>query len=189
MKSQLALLALLASAITFATPQEDAARGVISRLIGKRSADFKFIQTNPTDGKDSYQITAKNGTVEVKGSTGVAMCRGAYDYLKTKCNVLVTWDGDQLNLPTKFPDANITSGPNPNIYRHYFNVCTFGYTSAFWDWKRWQREIDWMALHGINMPLAMNGMEKVWQTVWRDYGLTDEQIRTHFVGPAFRPWQ
>ncbi len=189
MRLPLLVIAALTTTITFATPQEEAARGVLTRLIKSRAKDFTFVQTKSTDGKDSYQVTAKNGKVTIKGTTGVAMCRGAYDYLKTKCNILVTWDGDQLKLPTKFPDATITSGPNPNIYRHYFNVCTFGYTSAFWDWNRWQREIDWMALHGINMPLAMNGLEKVWQTVWRSYGLTDQEIRAHFVGPAFRPWQ
>lgn len=37
------------------------------------------------------------------------------------------------------------------------NVCTFGYSYAHWDWKRWEREIDWMALNGINMPLAFVG--------------------------------
>jgi alpha-N-acetylglucosaminidase len=189
MRFPLLLTTLLAASFAVATPQETAAQGVITRLLKTRAKDFTFVQTKSTDAKDSYQVIAKNGKVTIKGTTGVAMCRGAYDYLKTKCNVLITWDGDQLSLPAKFPDATIDSGPNPNIYRHYFNVCTFGYTSAFWDWNRWQREIDWMALHGINMPLAMNGLEKVWQTVWRSYGLTDEQIRAHFVGPAFRPWQ
>ena len=42
-------------------------------------------------------------------------------------------------------------------YRYNMNVCTFGYSYAHWDWKRWEREIDWMALNGINMPLAFNG--------------------------------
>lgn len=37
------------------------------------------------------------------------------------------------------------------------NVCTFGYSYVHWDWSRWEREIDWMALNGINMPLAFNG--------------------------------
>ena len=27
-----------------------------------------------------------------------------------------------------------------------------------WDWERWEREIDWMALNGINLPLAFTGM-------------------------------
>ena len=42
-------------------------------------------------------------------------------------------------------------------YRYNMNVCTFGYSYAHWDWERWEREIDWMALNGINMPLAFNG--------------------------------
>ncbi len=28
---------------------------------------------------------------------------------------------------------------------------------AWWDWERWEREIDWMALNGINLPLAFTG--------------------------------
>ena len=27
----------------------------------------------------------------------------------------------------------------------------------WWDWARWERELDWMALHGINLPLAFVG--------------------------------
>ncbi|MBS1704723.1 MAG: alpha-N-acetylglucosaminidase C-terminal domain-containing protein [Armatimonadetes bacterium] len=189
MKWVLAMLAVMSCVTASATPQENAAKGVLQRLIGKRAAQFSFKQIDSTEGRDRYTVSASQGKVQVVGTTAVAMCRGAYDYLKDYCHCLVTWDGDQLALPTTFPDAQLDSGPNPNIYRHYFNVCTFGYTTAFWDWKRWQREIDWMALHGINMPLSMNGLEKVWQTVWRQYGLTDAQIRAHFVGPAFRPWQ
>ena len=42
-------------------------------------------------------------------------------------------------------------------YRYFMNVCTFGYSYAFWTWDRWEREIDWMALNGINIPLAFVG--------------------------------
>lgn len=31
------------------------------------------------------------------------------------------------------------------------------YSMAYWDWDRWEAEIDWMALHGINLPLAFTG--------------------------------
>jgi alpha-N-acetylglucosaminidase len=33
---------------------------------------------------------------------------------------------------------------------------------AFWDWERWEREIDWMALQGINLPLAFTGMGRLY---------------------------
>jgi len=31
------------------------------------------------------------------------------------------------------------------------------YSMTFWDWERWEAEIDWMALQGINLPLAFSG--------------------------------
>ena len=37
------------------------------------------------------------------------------------------------------------------------NVCTPSYTQVWWTWTRWSRELDWMALNGINMALAFTG--------------------------------
>ncbi len=166
----------------------EAANGVVERLIGERAKEFDLGLSQPYSEHDTYVVFARDGKVTVRGTTGVAICRGVYDYLKNACGCLVTWDGDQLNLPARFPDYPRTEVRCPNQYRHYFNVCTFGYTMAFWDWNRWQREIDWMALHGINMPLSMTGQEKVWQTVWKSYGVKDIDIRSFFGGPAFLPW-
>ena len=50
-------------------------------------------------------------------------------------------------------------------FRYYQNVCTVSYSFVWWNWTRWEREIDWMALNGINLPLAFNGQEAIWQTV------------------------
>lgn len=76
------------------------------------------------------------------------------------------------------------------------NVCTFGYSYAHWDWKRWEREIDWMALNGINMPLAFVGygcswslscsQEYIFYQVYKKLGLSDEGIMGHFTGVHFQ---
>ena len=31
------------------------------------------------------------------------------------------------------------------------------YSMTYWSWERWEAEIDWMALQGINLPLAFSG--------------------------------
>lgn len=31
---------------------------------------------------------------------------------------------------------------------------------AWWDWERWERELDWAAMHGVNLPLSFAGEEK-----------------------------
>lgn len=80
-------------------------------------------------------------------------------------------------------------------YRYFMNVCTFGYSYAFWGWDRWEREIDWMALNGINLPLAFVGysvsisihsrQEYVFGEVYKEIGLSEEEIVDHFTGIAF----
>lgn len=49
----------------------------------------------------------------------------------------------------------------PYSYRYIFNYCTFSYSLAWFDWSQWERLIDWMALKGINMPLAITGTENI----------------------------
>ena len=33
---------------------------------------------------------------------------------------------------------------------------------ANWDWSRWEKELDFMALQGVNLALAMLGNGKLW---------------------------
>ena len=51
--------------------------------------------------------------------------------------------------------------------RYYQNVCTPGYTFAFWQWTDWEKHIDWMALNGINLPLAFTAQEAIWIRVYK----------------------
>lgn len=44
-------------------------------------------------------------------------------------------------------------------------MCTQSYSFLWWDWARWEQEIDWMALNGINLALAWSGQEAIWQRV------------------------
>jgi alpha-N-acetylglucosaminidase len=73
-------------------------------------------------------------------------------------------------------------------YRFFFNYCTFGYTMPFWNWREWERCIDWMALNGINMPLAITGSEKILMEVWKEQGFTQKQILGFFTDAAHLPW-
>ena len=38
---------------------------------------------------------------------------------------------------------------------------------SFWDWPRWEKELDWMALNGVNLLLAPLGNEMVWYNVMK----------------------
>ncbi|XP_072502624.1 alpha-N-acetylglucosaminidase-like isoform X2 [Notamacropus eugenii] len=73
-------------------------------------------------------------------------------------------------------------------YRFYQNVCTQSYSFVWWGWERWEREIDWMALNGINLALAPVGQEAVWRRVYLTLGLNETEIDDYFTGPAFLAW-
>lgn len=84
----------------------------------------------------------------------------------------MTWgedrSGDQLAVPLPVPHVPARIRRVALVpLRYAWNVCTVSYSAAFWDWPRWEREIDWMALHGINLPLAFGGQEYVWYQVSR----------------------
>lgn len=102
------------------------------------------------------------------------------------------FDFTGINLPLPSNEEEHVSDAK---YRYYLNTCTFGYSMTSWTWTRWQQEIDWMALHGINMPLQLVGMEEVWRKFLtmeeggkRKYGYTDEEAKAFVAGPAFIAW-
>ena len=51
-----------------------------------------------------------------------------------------------------------------------------------------KKEIDWMTLRGVNMPLATVASEAIAERVWLKMGLKEEDIRAFFTGPAHLPW-
>lgn len=63
------------------------------------------------------------------------------------------------------PQGHVTTPAPAHRYRYYQNVCTHSYSFVWWDWARWERELDWMALNGINLALAWSGQEAIWQRV------------------------
>lgn len=168
--------------------QPAAAAALAKRLLGERAAAFTFQSIPKDNGKDVFEFEAEKGRVTVRGSTPVAMAFGLNWYLKYVCNASVSWCGDQLSLPQPLPDTPKFRRACTVDWRYYFNYCTFSYTMAWWDWTRWEREIDWMALNGINMPLAVTGQEAVWQNVLRGLGLDEAAINDFFVGPAYLPF-
>ncbi len=163
--------------------------GVVQRFIGPRASEIVFQSIPQTNNCDVYAYSATNGILTVSGSSTVAMCRGFYDYFKANGMGICSWATNRVALPVQWPDAPVTRVATPFRHHYYFNVCTYGYTMPYWDWPRWARELDWMALHGVDMPLALVGTEAIGTRVWKQLGLTQTEIDPFYSGPAHLPWQ
>lgn len=170
-------------------PGRKAAMELIERVLPGCSHRFEVKFIPAEEGKDVFELSVRNGKVVLAGNNGVSVASALNYYLKNYCNFELTWNGPGCGLPERFPlEVEPVRKVSPHKLRYYLNYCTFSYTMAWWDWERWQREIDWMALNGINLPLAITGQEAVWQRVYRKMGLTDEELQEFFTGPAYFGW-
>ena len=163
------------------------AREALRRLLGPRADEFDFVHRGASE--PSFEVHAQGGRVIVTADSPVGQLRGAHAYLQHTGAAQFNWEGDRVNLPGRWPDHAIARSTTPFRHRAYLNPCAYGYTAPFWDWPRWEREIDWMALHGIDMPLALEGQEHVWRRLWAEMGLTDDELDAYFCGAPFLPWQ
>lgn len=171
-------------------PQIQAVYDLIERVTPGYSNQFKLELMEAIDGLDAYEIGSSGNKVLLKGSNPIALATAYNQYLKYTCNAHVSWLGDQLNLPKVLPLPKETVKNTINgKYRVYMNYCTMSYSCAWWDWERWQREIDYMAMNSINMPLSVVGLEAVWYNTLLKYKFTDEEARKFLAGPAHAAWQ
>ena len=170
--------------------QVKAAKALVGRVTAGRQSEFAVkIVPQQQDGKDWFAYYTEDGKVVLEGNNGVSVASALNHYLKENCGWHLSWCGKQEVLPQTLPlPTDKVMKVSPYKYRYYLNYCTFNYSMSWWDFDRWQKEIDFMALNGINMPLALTGQNSVWQRVYRKLGFTDEELESFFSGPAYFNW-
>ncbi|HEY0432672.1 MAG TPA: alpha-N-acetylglucosaminidase [Chitinophagaceae bacterium] len=148
---------------------------------------FSTLQNAPAD---VFELSWKDGRLHIRGNNANSMAAGLNYYLKYYCFASYSWyAGDHMILPAGMPAVPRALRIEARCAKRFMlNYCTFGYTMPWWTWKEWEHFIDWMALNGVNLPLAITGQEYVWYQVWKKFGLTDNEIRGFFTGPAYLPW-
>lgn len=168
---------------------------LVQRRLPSHIGHFKFEldiadTNNQSQQLDHYSVSNGNGTIDISGNTPIALASGLRWYLTHHAHVDLYWIGSRLHLtPEHLPRLNSTHHGSSTVpLRYHFNTVTFSYTSAFWDWEDWELQLDWMALRGINLPLAWNGFEKIMVEVFREAGFTDADIASFLSGPAFQAW-
>ena len=171
-----------------ASPVEGA-RGLLERLLPQHASAFELEHIPQQDGRDVFELESVGDKVVLRGSSGVGLASALNWYLKHYAHASASLCGNQLALPDPLPRVpEKLRIVTPFKHRYCFNYCCFSYSMAWWDWPQWERAIDWLALHGVNMPLAVTGQEATWQAVCRALGLSDEEIGAFMVGPAYLPF-
>ncbi len=167
----------------------EAVRALARRVLGGRAGDFLFQALPGAGDRDWFELEDREGKILVRGSSPLALASGLHWYLKHFARCQLSWCGDQLRLPDPLPPVG-KKVRRTSPYRHgfSFNFCTFSYSMPWWTWKRWEREIDFMALCGIDMPLAFVGSEALWLEFLRRFGYSKKEALAFIAGPAYQAW-
>ncbi|KAI6855210.1 hypothetical protein D0864_08970 [Hortaea werneckii] len=209
MRLLVALAAVLSTFLstTFCSAHQSTAgvQGILQRRFPNHVDDFTFSLVNTTTSNDNNttplskpldHYTVLNGPhpgeIHISGTSSIALATGLRWYLTTYCHVDLWWSlgPSQLPLlPAHLPPLNSTHyGSSVVPWRYHFNTVTFSYTTPWWGWEDWERELDWLALRGVNLPLAWVGYEKILLEVLIEAGLEREEVQGFLAGPGFQAW-
>jgi alpha-N-acetylglucosaminidase (NAGLU)-like protein len=166
------------------------AQGVLQRLLPGHASQFELGSIGSRNGRERFRISSAGGHIRIEASTPSALLFGANWYLKYVAQVQISTTGDQLGTWRDFPlPVAAIEMETPYAYRYALNENVDGYTSPYWDWPRWEREIDVLALSGINAVLIERGADMVLYRTFRDFGYSDSEIRAWIAQPAHQNWQ
>ncbi len=161
--------------------------GLLERI--DKGASKKILTEAVPSARDFFEISTKNGKPLIRGNNYVSIASGINWYLKYHVGVHLTWNSMHVPLAASLPLVSEPEHHETDVkYRYYLNYCTFSYSMAFWTWQRWEQELDWMALHGINLCLDIVGTDVVWRNVLLRLGYSKEECNAFIAGPAFQAW-
>ena len=180
-------IVLLALAMPLRTWAATPVEQLLERI--DKGASRKLLTETVKSDSDFFELDNCSGRPIVRGNNYVSIASGINWYLKYTAGVHLSWNSMHAKLPSTLPLVARRERHTTDIkYRYYLNYCTHSYSMAFWDWQRWQQELDWMALHGINLCLDIVGTDVVWRNVLLKLGYSKEEANGFIAGPAFQAW-
>ena len=64
---------------------------LIERILPGKSSRFVIGDLEPNEGKEIFELSAKNGKINIKGTNDIAIAKGFGWYLSNYCNIHVSW--------------------------------------------------------------------------------------------------
>lgn len=187
MKKMLSFLISLTLSLSAFAAGDKALDALMDRL--SPGLSNKITVSLTPDSDDFFTIVPTDNGPRITANNRVSAAMGLNFYLKNVAHVQPAWDCMTVELPETLPEPDsIITRKCRQPLRYYLNYCTLSYSMPFWDTERWQREIDWMALHGINAALAPTGSEAVWEATLERLGYPAEKIYSFIASPAYQAW-
>ena len=152
-----------------------------------RIADQFLLKTIESDnGYDCYEIYSEDKKVVLAGNSPLSQAMAYYDYLGKYHGVVITsGDYDISTISSApLPEKKISRTIKKKI-RAMTSYESFSLNGNFRGFDRWEKEIDFMAMHGFNRALQPVGFDGVLFRTLTDIGMPENFCLEFSSGPAF----
>lgn len=163
--------------------------GIIGRTIGEEYTEQFELRLDRRLKDDYFSVASLKDKIILTSNSGVGLASAFNYYLKEICNCHISRYGNQVKLPKKLPSVNGKIDRTTTFkYRYAYNYCTHSYSMSFWNDEQWQKEIDFLAMNGVNLVLDILGMEEVYRRFLTKLGYRHREIKNFITGPAYYAW-
>ncbi|MFJ3202272.1 alpha-N-acetylglucosaminidase [Streptomyces sp. NPDC086989] len=166
------------------------ARAALERLLPRHAAQFTFVPEPADAGADRFTVSGAAGAITVRGSSGATLLTGVGWYLQHVAGADIGWPGDSIGmLPARLPAVPAPVTRSALVpHRYALNDTDDGYSGAYRTFEQHQRQIDLLALHGINEVFVQAGAEYPYYRALQGFGYSAAELREWIPGPGHQSW-
>lgn len=165
------------------------ARASLQRLLPRHAGQFTLVP-DAAAGPDTFTVSGTAGAITVRGSTGATLLTGVGWYLQHVAGADIGWPGDSIGLlPAELPAVPSPVTRSARVaHRYALNDTDDGYSGPYRTFEEHQRQIDLLALHGINEVFVQVGAEYPYYRALQRFGYAAEEMREWIPGPGHQSW-
>jgi len=167
------------------------AQEFLQRHCPKWASQVQFENMNGS----GWEVAAAGGDIIVRGGSLLAQAVGLRRFLEEYAGMSLAYSGTEervtftlqvKKLPLPFVPMK---GALPERPRACFGPLTYTGSPCWWDWARWQDEIDILALYGVDEAPVLIGSEYAWFQALRAENIGTDYILGGMSAPPFWPRQ
>ena len=138
---------------------------------------FVFEDCDKLNNNDTYELYSREKQIVIAGSNEIAKAMGYYRYLKEYCNVLITSGNYDISYikTAPLPDRKIAYSV-PQKLRLAFTYERYSAEVDSWGFDRWEKELDFLAMHGVNAPIILTGTDGVLYKTLMEFRFKKEKM-------------